>query len=124
MLAEAISEEDETETDFLRVFRRLLEAPGHDDQAVERAADEIKAYYKEHYNADPPGFSQMPERGARYVMEIVSSNAFDLSKDVFPGEFNHNRLGSLLIKLKTDAAEVFDPTVGLQLPDSKYAPIG
>lgn len=113
MLSDVISEGDATEENFLRMFRKLLESPEHDAHAVEQAAKDIRDYYTTHYNADKPGFSRMPAGGAGYVMEVVSSHAFDLAGALFPGDVNHNRLGSLLVELKTHAAKTLDSEVGL-----------
>ncbi|KAL2023271.1 hypothetical protein VTK56DRAFT_3009 [Thermocarpiscus australiensis] len=106
------------ELDTLAIMKKMLLAPADDDGAVDRAVQEVRAYYRAKASS-PEASGGVRDFAAKLVMSVIGAvvdHVFELSKVVDRRDSAHQRLADLLIRLKQTGAptkfDAEDPQLG------------
>ncbi|KAK4240426.1 hypothetical protein C8A03DRAFT_31453 [Achaetomium macrosporum] len=94
------------ELDTLAIIKKMLLAPADDNGAVDRAVQEVRAYYRTKASSSEAsgGVRDYPAKLVMSVIGAVVDHVFELSKVVDRREPAHQRLADLLIRLKQSGA--------------------
>ncbi|AEO69883.1 uncharacterized protein THITE_2131440 [Thermothielavioides terrestris NRRL 8126] len=94
----------------LSIVRNLLVAPDGTEHATADALEALHAYYRETFcHPDDPSWKRNPARGTIIVAGSAVSHVFDVAAYVPFNDFKHRRLADLVIGLKRNAAQEFNP---------------
>lgn len=93
-------------------LRNLLLAPDDDEHATADAIRGLQAYYREYYcPPDEIHWKEDPSDGDGQVIGATVANVFDVVEQVPLTDGQLKRLADLIIGLKREAAQKFDPGV-------------
>lgn len=109
----AKDDRDEVLDETLAFLRALLLAPDGAEDATADSIRAVQAYYRERFYPRNEVYwrQKSPDHGAHTVIGSIVSHVFNLMDYVPFNDIRHKRLADLVIGLRREAVQTFDPKV-------------